>query len=544
MFKHTATMRLRLWTMLALAMAGLLLLVVTAVAIQREAMLADRKEKVRNVTESAYSVIAKFEQLAAAGVLPEDTAKKLAMDALMAIRFNEKEYFFLLNNDLTWIAHPIKPALVGRNMHNFKTADGQNLGEIFDRTLRNGGRGFAEFMWNKDAVSGDVWKISYIITSPRWQWVFGTGVYIDDVNAAFRQQAIVFGLIGVLTLVSLLIVSTVIIRGVLRQLGGEPYAVARSVHQIAQGDLRHVVTVGADDQTSLLAAIKTMQEALSHVVQRIRQETERLINMAGSLQQDAVLNENQASQQSQAAVSMTQAVQDLTEEVAQVASHSQNVCQWAENAGHSAQKSQTVLVSAVENMHLTHATMDETAQVIETLASQTGSISRVMDMIREVADQTNLLALNAAIEAARAGEHGRGFAVVADEVRKLAERTSVATQEVAATVAAIQQGANSAQDNMRHATATFSEGMTLVESGGQVVSGLEQDMQAVVIAVQDISRAIQKQNDATQALAKHIVEITQAATLEADGVRHTATIVGQMNQCAEALRMAVQRFQV
>ena len=148
------------------------------------------------------------------------------------------------------------------------------------------------------------------------------------------------------------------------------------------------------------------------------------------------------------------------------------------------------------------------------------------------------------IEAARAGEHGRGFAVVADEVRKLAERTSLATQEVAATVATIQQGAHNAQDNMRHAVATFSEGMSLVESGGQVVSGLEQDMQAVVTAVQDISRAIQKQNGATHALAAHIVEITQAATLEADGVRHTAGIVEQMHQCAQTLRAAVQRFQV
>ncbi len=544
MFTRTATMRFRLWTMLGLATVGLLLLVITAVMIQRESMLTDRKEKIRNVTESAYSVIAKFEQLAASGALPEATAKKLAMDALMAIRFNEKEYFFLLNHDLTWIAHPVKPALVGRNMHHFKTADGKNLGEIFDHTLREGGRGFAEFMWNKDAATGDVWKISYIMTSPRWQWVFGTGVYIDDVNAAFQQQVITFGLIGILTLVSLIIVSTVIIREVLRQLGGEPHAVATTVHQIAQGDLRHSVTITTQDQTSLLAAIKTMQDALSHVVQRIRQETEQLMSMAESLRQDAVLNENQAGQQSQAAVSMTQSVQDLTEEVAQVANHSQNVCQWAENAGGAAQKGQKVLVNAIENMHITHRTMDETSQVIETLANQTGSISRVMDMIREVADQTNLLALNAAIEAARAGEHGRGFAVVADEVRKLAERTSLATQEVAATVATIQQGAHNAQDNMRHAVATFSEGMSLVESGGQVVSGLEQDMQAVVTAVQDISRAIQKQNGATHALAAHIVEITQAATLEADGVRHTAGIVEQMHQCAQTLRAAVQRFQV
>lgn len=103
-----------------------------------------------------------------------------------------------------------------------------------------------------------------------------------------------------------------------------------------------------------------------------------------------------------------------------------------------------------------------------------------------------LLGIFQGIEAARAGEHGRGFAVVADEVRKLAERTSLATQEVAATVATIQQGAHNAQDNMRHAVATFSEGMSLVESGGQVVSGLEQDMQAVVTAVQDISRGHSK----------------------------------------------------
>jgi methyl-accepting chemotaxis protein len=203
-----------------------------------------------------------------------------------------------------------------------------------------------------------------------------------------------------------------------------------------------------------------------------------------------------------------------------------------------------VIGAAVDDMQKITTAVQQVSDVIGTLGEQTERISNIVNVIREVADQTNLLALNAAIEAARAGEQGRGFAVVADEVRKLAERTAAATGEIATMIAAIQDSAHIAVGRMGEAVKEANAGAHLAQDAGQSIRAIRDGANRVATAFQDIAHSITEQSAAGQLIAQQVEQVARASDENSGAVGHTAEAAHTLEALSHDMRQRIDQFKV
>lgn len=263
------SMRARLTAMVVLALMGFLLVGAVSLYAQRRDTLESRKEKVRDIVQTGLGIVQHYETLASQGKLPVADAQREAKEALAAMRYGSDDYMSILDKDLKFVMHPIKAALVGKSLYAINDPNGNKLGEPFASAIRSGGGkgGFAEYVWEKNKDVGVVGKVSYLGVSSGWNWVIVTGVYLDDVEAAFRVQLTQLLVAGGVVLLIMWGASELIKRSVLRQLGGEPAYAAEVVRTIASGDLTRQVNISGNPD-SLLAAIAGMQRDLHQLIGR------------------------------------------------------------------------------------------------------------------------------------------------------------------------------------------------------------------------------------------------------------------------------------
>jgi methyl-accepting chemotaxis protein len=196
----------------------------------------------------------------------------------------------------------------------------------------------------------------------------------------------------------------------------------------------------------------------------------------------------------------------------------------------------------LEGMQAIAAVVNESATAITELGKRSDQIGEIIGVINDIADQTNLLALNAAIEAARAGEHGRGFAVVADEVRKLAERTTQATKEVADSIKAIQSETTGAVRKMNAGTEKVQAGVKLAEQAGSVLAGIVEGSGKVASMIQTIAAASEEQSAAAEQISKNVDQINAVTTQAAQGASQAAAAATQLSAKSEQLQRLVGQF--
>jgi len=283
---------------------------------------------------------------------------------------------------------------------------------------------------------------------------------------------------------------------------------------------------------------------LRQLVHEVVHSASRLEQMSAQVMRNAEEVEAGSQQQNRSAASMAESVEQLVFSIQRISEHAQDARRLSQAAGDLSQDGSQVIASAVGEMQRINQSVDLSAGTIAELARKTQNISAIMQVIREVADQTNLLALNAAIEAARAGEAGRGFAVVADEVRHLSERTAGATQEIAVMVQDIQQGSDASRDAMLLAVERVKSGLSLAAQGGESVAHLRESAAEVVRAVNDISDALTQQGLSSQAIAQNVDQITLSSETNAASSSATTRAVGEIHTCADQLRALVSRFHV
>ena len=199
---------------------------------------------------------------------------------------------------------------------------------------------------------------------------------------------------------------------------------------------------------------------------------------------------------------------------------------------------------SIQSMRSIHSVVNESAKAIDELGKRSEQIGQIIGVINEIADQTNLLALNAAIEAARAGEHGRGFAVVADEVRKLAERTTQATEEVADSIKAIQSETRTAVERMSSGTKTVEEGVELSSRTQEALEAIVSSSHQVTSMIQAIAAAADQQSVAAGQIASSVDSINTVTRQSAEGVTQAADAATQLSAKAETLQQMVGKFKI
>jgi methyl-accepting chemotaxis protein len=561
------SLRGKLAVMTLATIAALVVLFTVLLITGKSRMLEDRQAKLRTLVEVAHSTVAHFEQEARAGRLPLEEAKQQAIAAVKATRYDKIEYFWI--NDLTspvprMLAHPTVPALEGKVLDDAKfnkatrardgidgpesKLDNRNLFVAFNEVVNRAGHGYVEYLWPKPVASGGTTtelytKLSYVKKFEPWGWVVGSGVYIDDVDATFHSEALKLlawgvGIAGFIGL-SLFLLS----RNIIRTLGGDPSLASAVSRRIAGGDLVTPIELApGTSPDSLLGNIQTMQSTLRTMISTITTNAEEVARSAKTLLQASEEVADRARQQSDAASSMAASVEEMAVSIDQVKESASEAHGISQEAGQLSEEGAAVIHNAATEMRKISESVQSSSTIVEDLGRQSDQITSIVNTIREIADQTNLLALNAAIEAARAGEQGRGFAVVADEVRKLAERTSLSTTEIGNMVGKIQNGTRSAVSSMQDGVSKVSSGVELANQAGDSINRIRDGALRVTVVVNGISDSIREQSMAGNQIAQQLETIAQMSEESAIAVRHTADAARQLQTLSASLHEAVVRF--
>ena len=534
------TLRGKLTAMTLATIGALVILFAVLLVDGKQRMMEDRENKVRSLVEVAHLTVAHFEAQAKAGKISEDEAKKLAADAIRDMRYDKVEYFWINDLNDLMVMHPIRKDLEGKKLDQLKDKNGKLLFLEFNSVVKSKGAGFVDYLWPKPGADEGVPNISYVMGFQPCGWVIGTGIYLDDVDAQFRSDAIkllLWGIaIGGFIAISLLMVS----RSIVRTLGGDPAAASAITRRIAAGDLSTAVDCPPGE--NLLADIRSMQETLRTMITTITSNAEQVASSANQLLTASEEVAERARQQSDAASSMAASVEEMAVSIDQVKENADEAHGISQESSVISEEGAAVIHSAATEMRKISEPVQSSSEIVEDLGRQSDQITSIVNTIREIADQTNLLALNAAIEAARAGEQGRGFAVVADEVRKLAERTSLSTKEIADMVGKIQHGTRSAVSSMQAGVSKVGSGVQLANQAGDSINRIRDGAQRVTFVVNGISDSITEQSVASNDIAQKLETIAQMSEESAVAVRHTADAARRLHKLSGELHEAVARF--
>ncbi|EIK67232.1 methyl-accepting chemotaxis protein [Pseudomonas synxantha BG33R] len=370
----------------------------------------------------------------------------------------------------------------------------------------------------------------------------------DDANATNQQAKdqydtafdLVVGLLVVATAL------TVLFAWLLTRSITLPIARAlEAAEEVAEGNLTRPITVDGNDEAGrLLAAMAKMQNKLRDTLQRIAGSATQLASAAEEL--NAVTDESARglTQQNNEIEQAATAVNEMTSAVEEVARNAVSTSEASRNATTSAGDGRDLVqetVSAIERMS---ADVQATASLIGDLANESRDIGKVLDVIRGLADQTNLLALNAAIEAARAGEAGRGFAVVADEVRALAHRTQQSTSEIERMIGSIQTGTEHAVDSMRNSTERAESTLNIAKGAGLSLDTINTAIVEINERNLVIASAAEEQAQVAREVDRNLVNIRDLSVQSATGASQTSAASNELSRLAVDLNGMVGRFRL
>ncbi|MEW6561828.1 MAG: methyl-accepting chemotaxis protein [Pseudomonadota bacterium] len=366
----------------------------------------------------------------------------------------------------------------------------------------------------------------------------------DAAESAYRTAVTVFVSVVSIALIVGFYFSNTIIRRLVREIGGEPSDVAAITAKIASGDLTSRIVVRQGDTASIVASLKTMQDrmrnTIGQVVSSVQQVSSAANQIAAASSQLSVGIETQSGATSGIAASL----EELTVNVHHLSEHSGQANNLAAQSNRMSQQGGEVIRQTTGGMLSIVGKVRETADGISQLGRESESISNVVQVIKDVAEQTNLLALNAAIEAARAGEQGRGFAVVADEVRKLADRTTIATGEIGGLISAIQHSTKVGVVSMNEVVTDVEVGSNLAGSAGASIREIGEMSGKVMQVVQEISVALSEQSTACSDISNNVASVAAMAEENSAATQQVAQSAHVLQDISNHLNESVAMFRV
>ena len=305
------------------------------------------------------------------------------------------------------------------------------------------------------------------------------------------------------------------------------------------------VDVKRNDEIGVTAqALNRLLDKLQANFKTIMAHTETVAHSASQMATTSNQVATASHQQSEAASSMAATVEEMTVSINHVGDRSQEADRISSESGTLASSGEAVINRTVGDINQIATTVNQAAERIRELVDNSQQVANVVAVIREVADQTNLLALNAAIEAARAGEQGRGFAVVADEVRKLAERTSASTQEIASTIEAMRTGAGEAADSMANVVKEVEQGVGSAREASQAINQIGEGSRNTVAIVEEIAAAIREQGSAMTSIAQQVERIAQMSEESSAAAGNSAQVAKDLDGLACEMKEIVGAYRI
>ena len=530
----------------------------------RSSQFEATKLSLKNQVEVAEGVILANLELAKSGQLSESEAQKRALSLLAKLRYdNEVGYFWV--NDTTrpipaMIMHPIKPDLNGKKMddpaYNCALGKKQNLFQAFAEVCAKDGKGYVDYLWPKPNKKGEAEaqpKLSYVKQIEPWGWIVGTGVYIDSIDAAITQKKEaatntfrkVIRNIVIVNLILLLVIAGAMSFYVIRNICNPILRLVHFVKDIAAGNLSQDLTEERNDEIGELAeAAREMRRQLHELATKIDAHA---VNVHSAATEIAGAVESQvatSSEMSSSVAEITSTMEELSASSTQIAEHSKSVVDIANQTWENSKRGSEAMQMVLVRMGDIRADNQHSLQEIVELGAKSKEISKVMEIINTIADQTKLIAFNAALEASSAGEAGKRFSVVASEIRRLADSVTDSTSEIETKIQEI-------QDSISRLVITSEKGGSIITSGMEASTSTARSLDDLVnaashtsSAAQQISLSTQQQKTASNQVVVALREIVTASSHAAQSIGRISQISHEMTVMSAELGNTVQQFKL
>lgn len=560
----------RLWLLAGLPLLGLAIVFVTDALEVKGAMMKGREAEVRHVVEAAAGVLEYLAAEVKQGRLSEDAAKAQAVATIRAMRYEGGEYVWI--NDLgkplpRMIMHPTIPALEGKVMDDprYNRATSMRLGTLdeatpladenlftaFSKVIDRAGHGYVTYFWPKpdlDGASKELYsKISYVKGFAPWGWVVGSGLYFDDVEAAYRAD-----LMGrSASFAAVLLVVGLLCAAVTRGITGGFRALRHDIDALAVNGELHLRPERRDEFGKVAVVLGELAENRRRLAestlarQRLHEmaEHDRYLlqrDMLRSLVQSAILGNEAMISLAQMKYEIDMTTDEVTEMAASVGSMRAAITSISDDTGNATAGVREAGEAATNGLGASQGAQSAFEQIVGAvgragtkvrgLAEASAKIGLIVTDIEAVARQTNMLALNATIEAARAGEAGKGFAVVAGEVKALANQTTGATEDIRSRIEGLQREIGAIVAAIEESTAAVAEGQSQVTALGGQLTGIAAQVGSVQHRITGISDILVEQSQTAGQLAQgtdHVVAHADANKARLDEVLNAMAKMSQ-----------------